>query len=165
MGNGAEMQKSSLCQDIHLIFREKGFWDNNVHGNQATVFCELDHLSIEIYELFSSSVEGICEEAADVFIVLADIVGAFGKEVDVEYTDVQEHLEDKDIPSYFDFMTVKSALSDIFRKKGYICLVESNKMIYLLFEYCNYKNVDLLKCVEEKMNKNRGRPYRFGLNQ
>jgi hypothetical protein len=152
-----------LCAKINTLFVEKGFWTNPPQGSNAVIFCELDHLTIEINEMLTiaNSSNELCDEAADIFIILADIVGSKGRELNLSFD--ADDKPGQPSPSFQEFLAAKSVLSDTFRKTGFLSIEHANRLVSLLYTFCTVQGIDLMTCVEAKLSKLQQRPNKFGL--
>lgn len=153
---------------IHSVMVGKGFWqdvsERKITGEQK-ILEQLLHMAIETLEWLSensvydssdeSSEEKSLFELADVLIVLMDLCGGVGIDVNLNQIRAPVSLsQDCDA-----LASVKNFL-DATRKRGEFTQADVESLVSTV--YCMYGKVLILTYIEEKMERNIQRPPKYG---
>lgn len=137
----------------------KGFWEDIDEGKitaEQKILEQLLHVAIETLEwLTAESEEETVRELADIIIVLMDLCGGLGIDIDLNRMHSSLSLQ-QDCDA---LMAIKTFL-DGTRKKGKFEQADVETLIKTC--YCMYGKPVVLSYVDEKMDKNIQRPRKYG---
>lgn len=145
---------------------EKGFWNDVFEGKipeGQKILEQLLHASIETLEWLTAITEYSEEstedasmyELADVLIVLLDLCGGIG--IDVDLNDIRpSSLSKRECDS---LKSIKNFFDGV-RKNGFFTQADIEELVKVT--YCMFGKALILAYVEQKMEKNIQRPAKYG---
>jgi len=146
----------------------KGFWQEVIERkitHEQKILEQLLHMGIETLEWLTetsiydsndeSSEERSLFELADVIIVLMDLCGGIG--IDVNLNTVSSSLS---LKQNCDALKAIKTFLDNTRKRGEFTQADAEEVIKIIF--CMYGKALILTYVEEKMERNIQRPTKYG---
>lgn len=158
-------------EEAHKTAKEKGWHDNPREFGTliALIHTEVSEALTEI-KITTRKREKIAEELADVLIRLYDCCGAFNIPLHEVDTSLPQYPETYRLSIYDMLLDLHWGLSLVmqtYRKAPEECLLEYLAQDFFLVHEIVYQiakrlEVDLDKAIEEKMEKNKARPYRHG---
>jgi len=156
-----EIDLQELVNECHAIAVDRGFYARPVPEDDAIVWRQLCHLLSEVaceaQEAIATGDEAlIAEELADVVIVTADLLGYLGEEADWTW-DV------KSARSLPDMIWLIARTMREFRKMGKVYTFHLIGVIGACFRLAQSAGINLEAAIAAKMEKNKKRPYRYGL--
>ena len=138
---------------IHQIAVDKGFWDPNVRDPHFMSWCVRDHLLHAQAEVLEWLESDTIEEAADVCIVLLDLLGAQGLSVDLD-----DLLGEKCSNEYW---RIIAKVYDQYRKRGVLDFEALLSIVQDLMDA--YGEIALCEAVDAKCRQNKTRHKAYGV--
>ncbi len=148
----------TTAKAMHDIAVQKGFWDEYIDGavtGTQKILEQLLHVSIELMEMASSENDDArLEESADVIIVLLDLAGAMGWQIDLD------EIPPVSMENPVDLFKSVAALLQRARKQG---TFEASDVITIIEDfYAMYGKVQIIMAVQAKAETNKNRPIKYG---
>lgn len=137
--------------EIHQVMCDKGFWSRPMPKRCGLTWAQLAHVFMELTEWNrAGDTLDAQEEAADVCIVIFDLLGNEG--MDARYDKIRPHAAS--------CMELLAHVMQVYRKHGEI---DHNVLCGIVAALKDYYGSDALYlAIKEKMEKNMARPARYG---
>ena len=137
--------------DVHQLMCDKGFWNRPMPKKMGIIWAQLGHVFMELTEWNNAGdTLDAQEEAADVCIVIFDILGADGMWITF----------DKIRPRPGSCMQLLAQVMQVYRKHGEL---DHNALAGIISHLKDFYGADALYlAIKEKMEKNRARPPMYG---
>lgn len=148
----------TTAKSMHSIAVQKGLWDEYIDGKVSgpqKILEQLLHVSIELMAMASSDNDDArLEESADVIIVLLDLAGAMGWQIDLE------EIPPVSMENPVDLFEAVARLLRLARSQG---TFNADDVISIIEDfYAMYGKVQIIMAVQDKAETNKTQNAHFG---